>query len=173
MGCLPTSHHSPRSRSSGISGGRMQKLRLTGRTGAFAVRHRLPCFSPASPCGPLTVELFTAEGLPFGPRGCHPRSVCLATAELPALAHVERTAGVACRLARTPWVDSTARPGLACAVDDHHGGRSLHTSRSSCSASSTRTLDAASPTSSSTAARDCTARSVSVVPPPMRGFTMR
>jgi len=49
----------------------MQKLRLTARTGAFAVRHRLSCFSPASPCGPFTVELFTAEGLSLGPRACH------------------------------------------------------------------------------------------------------
>lgn len=69
----------------------MQKLRLTDRTGAFAVRHRLPCVSPASPCGPFTVELFAAEGLSLGPRARHARSVRLAAAELPALAHVERT----------------------------------------------------------------------------------
>ena len=80
------------------------------RTGAFAVRHRLPHFSPASPCGPFTVELFTAEGLPFGPRGCHPRSVYLAAAELPALARVERTSSASkTPEARTPRADLAAR----------------------------------------------------------------
>jgi len=41
-------------------------------------RHRLPGHSPASPCGPFMVELFTAAGLARGPRtrstsgsGCH------------------------------------------------------------------------------------------------------
>ena len=61
----------------------------------------------------------------------------------------------------------------ACTVMVHHSGRTGRTSSCSCGASSTRRVHAASPTSSSTAARSCTARSVSVVPPPKRGITMR
>jgi hypothetical protein len=98
------------------------------------------------------------------------RSVCLATAELPALAHVERTAASCDVVARTPWVDLATRLRLACTIVVRHGGRTGHTSHARAGQARRVRLHAASPTSSSTATRHFTARSVSVVPPPMRGI---
>ena len=109
------------------------------------------------------------KGFPSVPGLVMARSVCLAATELPALAHVERTAASSDVLARTPWVDLAARLRLACTVFVRHGGRTGHTSHARAGQARRVRSHAASPTSSSTAARHFTARSVSVVPPPMRG----
>ena len=65
------------------------------------------------------------------------RSVYLAAAELPALAHVERTAASCDVVAQTPWVDLATRLRLACTVVVRHGGRTGHTSHARAGASST------------------------------------
>jgi hypothetical protein len=113
------------------------------------------------------------------PRGFPPvpglvitRSVRLAAAELPALARVERTRRRR-RLARTPQVDWAARPVALARPWSTTTGEPVARVHARAGQARRGRVHAASPTSSSTAARSCTTRSVSVVPPPKRGITMR
>lgn len=67
-------------------------------------RHRLPRRSPASPCGPFMVELFTSLDLPGYPSSVRTRLRLSPAWRLPTPAHVERTRFR--KQARTPWADS-------------------------------------------------------------------
>lgn len=110
------------------------------------------------------------KDFPPVPEVVEPRSVCLAAAELPALAYVERTSSASMTPeARTPRVDSAARRRVACAVVARHGGRADAPETMLERGKRRRRSVAASPTSRFTAARSRTVRSVSVVPPPATG----
>jgi hypothetical protein len=76
----------------GDFGGQKAKAAPYPRRGLFAARHRLRRRSPASPCGPLVVELFAVPGLPGDPRAWSTARSRLSPArELPTPAPVERT----------------------------------------------------------------------------------
>jgi len=90
-----------------ISGDRNQKLPRTHQRWLFAVRHRLSSDLPASPLGPLIVELFAV--------GCFARTPSILPARmrlspgriLPTPAKVERASqDQAILMARAPWGDS-------------------------------------------------------------------
>ena len=77
---------------SGDFGGQKAKAAPYPRRGSFAVRHRLRRRSPASPCGPLVVQLFAVPGLSGDPRAWSTaRSRPSPGRELPTPARVERT----------------------------------------------------------------------------------
>ena len=85
-------------------------------------RHRLTRYSPASPCGPFMVELFTAAGFSSGPRtwsrsgsGCHqpegsPRRHTL---NEPAFASPNPMGGFAAEIGRTPTLKHDGPDAIA------------------------------------------------------------
>jgi hypothetical protein len=91
-----------------ISGGRTQKLPLTRRCRRFALRPRLrPCF-PASPFGPLVVELFAAGCFSPTPSQSRPGSACHQVGSSPRRPRLNGPRGTFTRIAlwasvRTPW----------------------------------------------------------------------